>query len=368
MQIQKSDLLDLISPVAPVADPRNSMAILGTVHLYGDGYALVAEATDLEVRSKNYFRLAEEPGLDVCVPAKKFFDIVKTLPEGDISLEVQDGHLHIQAGDSEFKLATMDPADFPNPDQIEINRFSLEFSAPILTRILETTSYAMAREEARYSLCGVCFDFSEHNKSYAVATDDHRLVLRELNPIEVRGEPEGQYIVPAKAVRELISILKKTSATVELAFSGSSVTLLWADGDFTTEFSARLIEGQFPEWRAVMPQNYTGAIILSPEQFIPALKRVTLLVTDRYKPVTLTSEGDKLKIQSLGSELGEAQESIPASFEGEVPEIRVNAAYLLEALAPVAGAPTVKLELTDERTPIRIQDGAYTALVMPMAV
>lgn len=288
------------------------------------------------------------------------------MPEGEVAFEIKEDCLCIQAGSVEFKLAVMDPADFPKPNKNESIRFVLEFPADVLARVLETAACAMAKKDARSVFCGLCFDFLDQDKPYAVATDGYRLALQELNPVKTEGIPEGQYVVPAKAVQGLASVLKKTSAAVKVAFSRSFAEFSWVDGSFVSELSAVFVEGQFPDWRPIVDQDCAGSIVVSPEQFVSALKRVTLLTKDRYKPVLLVPQGDKLRVHFVGSEVDEAWEDVPAGFEGKVPEIKVNATYLLEVLVPVAGVPEIRLELKNEQSPIRIQEGVYTALVTPM--
>jgi len=368
MQIAKSDLLSLIEPVARMADRKSSMTVLGNMLLWTEDGFLKARATDLENDITRTLRSSQfEDGFKVLVPADKLTSIVKALPDGAVNLELDEDQLVIQAGDSEFRLATWPPDDFPDPPSQEAEQFSMSFAATVFVRILESTIYAMAREEARYTLSGLCFDFLDGKPGYAVTTDGHRLVYRELNPIDIHGQPEGQYIVPAKAVRELIAIFKKAhDSSPRLSFSGSTVTVSWEEDKFETDLSIRLIEGQFPDWRAVSNPSVIGTIVLEPKTLVNTLKRITLLIKERYKPVTFSPEGDHLIIQSEASDLGEAKERIIAKIKGEVSSFKVNATYLIDALKPIEEVPTVEIEVSGDRTPMRIKDGAYVALVMPM--
>lgn len=371
MKINKGDLLNLIEPVVRIADKKGSMPVLEGLLLWTEEGKLKARATDLinDITRAFSGNLEYEDYFRVLVPANEFFSVVKVFPEGEISLNRIENWLIIEAGGVVCKLTTLSPEGFPLPPEIENGQFSLFFLPRILADTLEATFYAIAQEETIHALSGLCFDFLDGAPGYVVATNNHRLARCKLRPSDISGkQPTGQYIVPEKTIRELISASKKVyNDMLQLAFSDSRFTAFWEENKFQTKISASYIRDSFPNWRNVFNPSFAGNITVNRKALIEALKRITVLANGRFKPVALMVEKEYLIIKSRDDELNVAQEQIPAKFEGEIPNVTLNAVYLIDALEPVQ-SPEVVLEIGSKQAPIRIQDGAYMALVMPMSM
>ena len=362
MRITKDDLLELIGPAAKVADPKSSMAVLGCILFQADGDEISVRATDLEVAvEKSLDATAEEAAF--CVPAKKFLDVVKTLPGGEILLTPEDGWLRIEAGEASFRIATLPAEDFPVQEE-KPWKFTITVTGPTLADVLSRTLYAVATEESRFILSGVCFEFER--EVLAVATDGHRLARVNFAAEVLDGTAEGTYIVPRKACKEMLALARDAEA-VTVSFSDQYVEAEINTEKGATHLTARLIDGQYPDWRAVLPKEEQALLTVDKKAFAEALRRVSNISSLAYKPVRLIPHRDEAKLELFAQEqdAGEAREVIPAEFQGQFQPLAVNARYMLDALGGLYSDQVV-LSIHDENRPILIRDNDYLALVMPM--
>jgi DNA polymerase-3 subunit beta len=370
LAIDKNELQRGLSRIQAIVEKRNSMPILANVLLTATGKAesgkLEFAATDLEVgiRGSHTARVTK-PGA-ITVSARKLYDIVRELPEEPIQLDASSGSfIELRCGRTRFNLAGAAADEYPTLPEFTPGKL-VRLQAAVLSQMIERTMYAASLDETRYNLNGVYFEvLTADRKLRMVATDGHRLALVDRAVgAEAAGLTSG-VIIPRKGLAELKRLVDEEDADeVELGFEGNNG--LARKGDVTLVM--RLIEGEFPNYRQVIPKNSERKLAIASEPLVRALRRVALLSAERSRAVKLEFAAGRLLISSSNPDLGEAQEEIDVDFAGEAVTIGFNAKYLLDCLAALA-AKDIQLAFRDGNSPVEIRpadDADSLAVVMPM--
>lgn len=366
--VDKERLLKVLSRIQAVADKKSSMAILSTVLVEGREGRLTFSATDLEIGYRGTLFSDIEGEGAFCLPARKLYEIVKSFPKENVVIETSDGEGVVVRDldeDLAYRLAVFPAEDFPSLPEIS-GEAMIDIPGETLEEMIEKTIFAASTEEARYALSGIFVTREGEDKLRMVATDGHRLSLidREVPGVESLDLSEG-VIVPRKAAQEMKRIAAD-EMVVRIGVRENHFLLASSEG----MLMARFIEGQFPDYRAVIPQESGRVVVFDRAKLSEALKRVTLLSTEKYKVVRFEFSPGEVVLIGTGGELGEARERLTVAYEGEPFTINFNARYLLEAFNVMA-SEEVELDIGSERTPCRItgsKDEGFMALVMPMAL
>jgi DNA polymerase-3 subunit beta len=238
----------------------------------------------------------------------------------------------------------------------------VSLEAKELREMLAETSFAVSHDESRYALNGVFFSL-QPKAIQLVATDGHRLALARRS---LEGAGQGRSgIVPRKAVHEVARILG-AGENVQVALSGNQFALRMP----SVLLTARLIEGQFPNYEQVLPKGHPTRLTLAREAVAAALRRVSVLSEERAKPVKLMLSPGALKFSAQSPELGEAEETMPVDYAGEEVSIGFNSRYLLDALSPITDEQVV-MELKDGTSPGVLRTAGseeYLCVIMPMRI
>jgi DNA polymerase-3 subunit beta len=268
--LDRKPLFDAVQTVIGATSPKSPIPALANIHFRSDGTVIQLTANDLEVLLTTHFTADEHEPFEALWPAKRLSDILKALPESSmIGLAQKDSDFHLTVGKSRFKLVGGDPLDFPSGQEEQKHLFSVELPQAELRYQLETVEHAMAKDDVRYYLNGLCLQFGAHLT--AVATDGHRLAV--MPGATVLGREEAhELILPKKAVSELQKRLGEGSCRLEVSNRGLLV-------DFgTTALNTRLIDGRFPIWQRVIPSKVVTEVEVNVEAMIAALRRVCLIV------------------------------------------------------------------------------------------
>lgn len=338
--ISREVLLQPLSQVIGVVERRQTLPVLANFMLAARDNRLTVTGTDMEVELISSVSAQVSLEGEITVPARKILDIVKALPDGaNISFSISDDKATLSAGRSRFTLATLPASEFPSTDQVDAIE-KIEVPEKTLKNMLDKTSFAMANQDVRYYLNGLLFDFV-NNQLKAVATDGHRLAICDLeSEIEVKGD--RQLIVPRKGVMELSRMLSDGSDEVTLAIGRNHIRLVKDD----TTFTSKLIDGRFPDYRAVVPVGADKQILIDRAVFIHALQRAAILSNEKYKGVRLEAEGANIKIIAHNPQQEEAVEEIEAEFNFDRLAVGFNVTYLLDALMAI-DTDMVSMELKD---------------------
>lgn len=370
ISIDKSELQRGLGRIQAIVEKRNSMPILANVLLTASGKAesgrLELAATDLEVgvRGSQPANVAK-PGA-VTVSARKLYDIVRELPEEAIQLEsTAQSYVELRCGRARFNLAGAAAEEYPTLPEFSPGQM-VRLQAAVLSQMIERTMYAASLDETRYNLNGVYFEvLPAEGKLRMVATDGHRLALvdRQIGT-QTSGLASG-VIIPRKGLAELKRLVDEDDADeIELGFEGNNGLARKAD----VTLVMRLIEGEFPNYKQVIPKLSDRKLTLEAEPFVRAVRRVALLSAERSRAIKLDIAEGKLTISSNNPDLGDAQEEIDIDFAGAATTIGFNAKYLLESLGAL-GAKEIQLAFRDGDKPVEIRpsdDADSLAVVMPM--
>ncbi|HAG90568.1 MAG TPA: DNA polymerase III subunit beta [Bdellovibrionales bacterium] len=368
LEVEKKDLLTLLSRSQNIVEKRNTMPILVNVLLEAEDHHLKVFATDLEVSLKDQIPAQiSQPG-KVAVSAKSLFEIIKELPEGPIALEKRENNwLRVTQKKSVFNLVGMSPEEYPVFPTFQTNQF-IEMDSDILSEMIEKTLYSVSTDETRYHLNGVYFENRKDDHSIRmVATDGHRLSMvdRKTSGSDQLNLDAG-VIVPRKGLNEIKKLLDSTSDSIELAIEGSQL-ILRKDN---TLLLIRLIEGRYPNYLQLVPKNLKETLRAPKETLLSSLKRVSLLSNAKSKGVTLSLSNGKMEIASNNPELGDAKEEIEVDYKGKDIRIGFNAKYILDVLGAIK-EDIIEIDFNDNLSPGVVRpdkDQSYTCVVMPMRI
>jgi len=358
----RENLLTPLQQVVGVIEKRQTLPILSNVLIRLSQNRLEFTGTDLEVQLVTQSVTDSGEDGQITVPARKLLDICRLLPEGSaVNVDSGADKISIKSGRSRFSLSTLPADNYPAFD-ISSPEVEVSLSSRILKKAMEKTLYAMALQDVRYYLNGLLLDL-DGGLLRTVSSDGHRLAVYEETLEGTRLEPR-QVIIPRKGVLELYRLLGDQDEIISLGIAPNNIRVLMG----TVSFSAKLIEGRFPDFRRVMPRDISKTIHIEKDLFKSALTRVAVLSTEKIKGVSLEVEGDTMKLQAQNPEHEEAEEELEVRMEGEGLSVGFNAAYLLDAINNV-DAGEVKLSFTDAANSCLIEDPQnqkYKFIVMPM--
>lgn len=370
--VEKEDLLRCLYLVQGVVEKRSSLPILAHVLIESAEGIVSLGATDLEVGIRQQCKSTVKKNGAVTTDARKLYEIIRELPPERVSLRASgNGWLDVSSGKSRFRLASLDPKEFPAVIPTEQAGTpppaTASLSAKTLREMVEKTLFAASPDETRLQLSGVYLEAQKEGKLRMVASDGHRLSLIERETAIPEPTAWPRAILPRKGLIEARKLLEKSEGDVTLALKGTTA-ILKKD---TTELSMRLIEGEFPDYKQIIPTDKKHTITFSREDFLGALRRLLVLTTERSRGIKLQTEKERMEISVNTPDVGEGVEEIGVAHEGESITIGFNGRYLIEALAVMEEGQKVVLYLKDEVSPGLLQaeeDKDFSYVIMPMRI
>ena len=370
LSIERGILLKAVSQAQSVVERRNTIPILANVLIEADGNTVSFRATDLDIEVVDKAEAMVERAGATTVSAVTLHEIVRKLPDGalvSLSDDGTRGRLTVEAGRSNFNLATLPKEDFPVMTSSE---YSTNFAcpAPKLRKLFDKSKFAISTEETRYYLNGVYMHVAEAEGGRmlrCVATDGHRLARIDSELPEGAADMAG-VSVPRKTVGELRKLLDDDE--MQIAVSVSETKVRFATPDIT--LTSKVIDGTFPDYMRVIPTSNTRKLEVDASEFAQAVDRVATVSSERSRAVKLQLDEDRLVLSVNAPDSGAAEEELGVAYGDEKLEIGFNAKYLLEIASQVdrenavflfnsAGDPTLMREGND-------QSAVY--VVMPMRV
>lgn len=389
LTINRELLLKAINLIAKAADKRHNMVILGNIKFEVTAELLTLTASDLEVELMAQVKLNQGAVLSsgsAALPASKLHDICKSLPkDAQINIVMESKtRCVITSSKSRFVLGTLPAEDFPllgSPANIA----SLPLSRETLIDLIAKAQFAMAIQDVRYYLTGMSFEVAERQLTL-VATDGHRLALAR-SAIDVADDFEMQAILPRKAVielerllNELGKLLSNNDSKLTLSFGREflQVSLPFGNVDSTGQiddtvwvtFTARLIDGKFPDYRRVMPKMTDKVAVANRERLAEVLKRVSILSNEKSRSVIFKFAADgNVEVRANNPEQDEAVEMLQVNYQGEPLEISFNGAYLQDVLDVLDG--DVQLNMGQANSSVlvnQVNDTQHQYVIMPMRI
>ena len=360
LTIDKGELGNLLKKVISATEKKSALPILANFLVEAKDDKLTVQGTDLEVHVlASCIAKIEKEGA-VCVNAKKFTDIARLLPKNEVKIKEEDNKLKITSGKTKYSLPTSPIDEFPQMYPFPENT-SFSISGDNLLEAIQKTIYAVSKEESRFALQGVLFKTVD-NRIDVVATDGHRLALYK---IEKTGNGEIEVILPQKALNELKKLANEFE-DVEVASTEQYTFFKSKDWILMT----RVLEGAFPDYTQVIPEDFTIEIQVNKKEFLEAIKRVSAIVEGEPKPTKLTLRKGILELKTFTPEFGEAIDEIEIDYEGDEFSIGFNAKYLIDAIN-VIDEDNIIVKFTNPEAQtlfMPVENQNYLAIVMPMEI
>jgi DNA polymerase III subunit beta len=368
--VRKNELLRELQLFQGIVERKNTIPILANVLIEANGDEVRMLATDLEVALRSRCKASVGKSGSLTLPAKKLFEIIKSLPETDVRIEEDRNGVKVAADRFDSRMQTLPREDFPTlPEAAGTSRAALSRDA--LREMVGKTQFAITGEDTRYFLNGALFVLRSDSMSL-VATDGHRLALvtvkRDGKDDAVKAGEEVKVILPKKTLLELGKLLSEGEGDIQYE-RGENHLFFEVAGRVLI---SRMIDGQFPAYERVIPKGNDKDIEFERERLTSAVKRVALLSNERSRAVKFEIDKGKVEVTSSSSEFGEAREQLAVDYAGAPMTISFNAQYVLDFLN-VVQTDIVSLSLKDEVSqavmkPIGAEGYDYTYVIMPMRI
>src|SRR5579862_8816085 len=371
--VRKNDLLRELQLFQGIVERKNTIPILANVLMEAKGTEVRLLATDLEVglRSRCDAQVSKSGALTL--PAKKFYEIIKSLPETDIRIAEDKGGVKVAADKFDSRMQTLPREDFPTLPEAsaagEGTTPRATLSKASMKEMVGKTQFAITGEDTRYFLNGALFVLKPDAMSL-VATDGHRLALVTV-PRDGKAKKDAEEvkaILPKKTLGELSRLLQESDADIEYE-RGENHLFFSVGGRLLI---SRMIDGQFPAYERVIPKGNDKHIEFERDRLTNAVRRVALMSNERSRAVKFQIDKGKVEIISSSPDLGDAKEQLAVEYTGGSMQICFNAQYVLDFLSAVS-TDIVSLDLKDEVSqavmkPVGAEGYDYTYVIMPMRV
>ncbi|MBU2591331.1 MAG: DNA polymerase III subunit beta [Nitrospinota bacterium] len=336
LTIQRSDLLKGLQRVQGVVDSKKAIPILSNilVEMVEDGIWIYA--TDLEVGIKGFYPCATKKPGSFTVPARKLFDLTRELPEGTITISSDEpgaedtaNWLKIICNRYESRLAYMSAELYPSFPSYG-DEYIVSFEPKVLRDMIRKTIFSVATDETRLALNGTLLEIAADSVTM-VSTDTHRLSYIQTNCSPKSNEGD-HFILSRKTSAELLKFIDDGEEAV--LFSVYENQAIFRKGNLIL-VSRLLQEGQFPDYRGVMPSKFEREVLVDKEALAHTLKRVSVMSDERSSVITLKLREGEIELISQAAEIGEAKEVLDVKYKGEPITIGINSKYILDILATV---------------------------------
>jgi len=361
----RREFYDAVTAAAAAASTRTSISILQNLRIDAVNTGLKVMGCDGEMWVERNVACMVHEGGSICLQAKLLNDLVSSLPDGDLELKTLNGHgALLQQGASEYRLQTLDAADFPEAPEISADA---ELTLPMgeLKKAIDSVIFAVSQDTHRQVLTGVLFRYDGTTLTL-VATDTHRLAVKKVE--RPGGGSEVNAVVPERALRAIRSLPLGDDDAITLRFGNGRVGVE-AGG---AKVVSQLLTGAYPNWERVVPTECTRVWAVEVDQLGEKVKRTMILARDNANRVRFKGQSDEILISARSEEKGEAKEEVPVVAQNGDVEIAFNGKYVLDALSQIDG-PGVRIEMTESSRPAVFkpaddENTSYYCVIMPMAL
>src|SRR5512146_2757658 len=368
--VSKFDLLKELTATQGVVERKTTIPILSNFLFEASGDKLSITATDLDLSLRTSCSVKVKKEGSCTIPARKLYDYVKLLPEGEISLKLLENHwVNIRSGRSNTKMVGMARSNFPSVPMFPAANV-VKIPAQALRTMISKTIFAISNEESRYTLNGALMVLKPESLTM-VATDGHRLAHIEKTGAAMEVSGELKTLVPRKAMAELASLLSGNDAEF-VEFAKDESTLFFRIGGRL--LTSRQLTGQFPNYEAVLPRDNNKSVTVHCDELSAAIQRVAQFADERSNAIRMRVEKNELKISSSNTETGESEDSLETAYAGDPLVIGFNSQYLLEFLK-VVNTGDVRFEFKDAQSAGQLRpdepsdsEYRYRYIVMPMRI
>jgi DNA polymerase-3 subunit beta len=363
--IKKDQFLKALNKVQGIIEKKHTLAILSNVLIEAKDNKIIVTATDLEIGIKSIYDADIIETGKITISAKKLFEIIKELPNSNINFNTKNNYwIEIKCENSLFNLVALSPDDFPKFP--ELNTQTYKLNTKLLSEIIEKTIFSVSNDETKFNLTGIYIE-SENDIFNFVSTDGHRLSLvnQKIDNINDESFDKG-FILPKKGILELKKVIDDSEEDINIGVTDNN---FFVSND-QSKLIMRMIDGDFPDYKRVIPEKGNNVAEINRETFLHALKRISILSSEKSKGVKLSISKNLLVLSSSNPDLGDAKEEIQIIYEGNDISIGFNARYIIDILQ-VIKTDQINLFLKDNISPGRISpadDEKYLTVIMPMRI
>jgi len=364
--IEKDIFLKALGRIQGIVEKRNTIPVLSNVLLEGGDGELHLTATDLEVGMRSSYPANIRKKGKITVSAKKLYEIIKELPEREISFIAKENcWIEVNCGKAQFNVVGLSAEEFPHFPQPEEANF-IQISSSVCKEMIEKTFFAVSHDEGKYNLNGIFIQsINENNTLRMVATDGHRLsMIDKMVQSPNSDELSKGVILPRKGLLEIKKLAEEGETDLALGFMDNTAVIKKDQ----TVIIMRLVDGEFPDYERVIPKNNEQEARVAVDPFLHALRRMIILSSEKSRGVKLLLKKGLLELSSSNPELGDAKEELDMDYDGTEFSIGFNARYVLDILQ-VQESDQVRMILKDNLSPglfLSDQEDGFLAVVMPM--
>ncbi|MGC2639806.1 MAG: DNA polymerase III subunit beta [Acidobacteriaceae bacterium] len=371
ISVSRQDLLRELTATQSVVERKTTIPILSNFLLEADNDRIVVTATDLDQSIRTSCAAKVKKAGSCTIPARKLYDYIKLLGDGDISIKLLENHwVQIRSGRSNTRMVGMARANFPQvPEFPEASVTKIPVAS--LRTLIARTIFAISNEESRYTLNGALLILKAESIAM-VATDGHRLAHIEKSSESFPGiTAEKKTLIPRKALQELQSLLANTEAE-HVEFADDDATLFFRIGHRV--LTSRKLTGQFPNYEAVMPRDNNKFVIVRSADLSASIQRVAQFADERSGAIKMRLEQNEVKVSSSSTEAGESEDTIETPYAFDPIMVGFNSAYLIDFLRALGNEGEVRLEFKDAQSAgqMRPEDASddykYRYIIMPMRI
>ena len=357
--VPKDELASQLAIVARGVSTRTAVLVLGGIQLRAEGGQLHLAATDMEVSLRASLEATVEGEGTVVVPGRLLLDIARSLPDTDVTIEhrPEEAVVVVTSGPANYRLHTYSSEDFPRLPDVDTGALHA-IDRDVLVETVARVGRSASRDESRPVLTGILVRF-EPGKVVMAATDSYRLAVKETQVDAAL--PELEAIIPARALQELARIAGSADE-IQLGMQENHV-VFGADNVWLT---TRRIDGQFPNYRQLLPEQFEHELLLPREELLEVVRRVSLMA-QRNSPIRIRFAEGEATVSAITQDVGEARESLPAPYNGDAMEIGFNAEFLRDGLDSV-DSDSIKFKLISPLRPAVLEGESddYVYLIMPI--
>ena len=359
--VARSELLDTLSVVGKGMSARSTLPILSGILISAGNGEIQLQATDLEVSVRRSCAALVEGDGQVVVPGKLITEIVRSLPEAAVTLETDGETAHIRCQHASFTIKTLNAKDFPKFPEVVADK-TVSLTANVMTSAVKRVSRSVSRDETRATLTGVLV-MVDGPSLKMVSTDSYRLAMSEV-VLEAGGAESIEVVVPGKALDE-VTRLASDSQPITVGLSENQILFEFGQTTFVT----RRIEGNFPDYKQIIPKDSSTTVDISGEELSAAVKRVSLMALHNSPiKITINVADQTLSLSAATQDVGDASEDLMVKAEGNDVGIAFNHSFLMDGLSS-ANSETIRIEIKDAEKPgliKSVEDEGFLYVLMPV--
>ncbi len=362
-KIEKEVFLKALGQIQGIIEKKHTIPILANVHINAGNNEIILTATDLEIGVRSKFSTEVIQEGKVTVSAKKLFEIIRELPDRDIIFKSKDNcWIEIKCEKSIFNLVGLSSDEYPKFPEIKSSNL-LNIKSSQLNEMIDKTIFSISNDETKYNLNGIYLKY-EDNKLSMISTDGHRLSYNFMNISEEFSCFEKGSILPKKGIFELRKIINKDNENLEIGIVDNNFIVI----DENTILIMRLVDGEFPDYKRVIPEKSGNKAIINKNEFFHALKRISIFSSEKSKGIKINFDKNKAVLTSSNPDLGDAREEIDVTYNGQEISIGFNSKYIIDIIQAIE-EEYIEFHLKDNISPGMIEpekNKNFVSVIMPM--